>query len=48
MGIKYNKPTENDEKTIGFKEALGIIAFNKKDVSKTSKKTTSIKNNIKN
>lgn len=30
MGIKYNKETDNDEKTIGFKEALGIIAFKKK------------------
>ena len=47
MGIKYNKPTENDEKTIGFKEALGIIGFRKKDISKRTNKETTIQNNIK-
>jgi len=35
MAIKYNKSDNKDEKTISFKEALGIISFKKKDVSKT-------------
>lgn len=43
MGIKYNKPTENDKKPIGFKEALGIISFKNKSVSKIASKTTTHK-----
>jgi len=31
MGIKYDKQTENDEKTISFKEALGLVSTEKKD-----------------
>ena len=46
MGFEYNRETENDEKTISFKEALGIISFKKKKVTKIANKTT-YKNNIK-
>lgn len=34
MGFTSSKPTENEEKVISFKEALGIISFNKKGKSK--------------
>lgn len=33
MAIKYNKAEDKDEKTIGFKEALGMISFKNKEVS---------------
>jgi len=36
MALQYNKPTENDEKTINFKVALGIISFKKKEALKVS------------
>lgn len=47
MGIKCKKPTEIDKNTISFKEALGIIGFRKKDISKKTNEKTSIQNNIK-
>jgi hypothetical protein len=34
MGFTSSKSTENQENSISFREALGILSFNKKDESK--------------
>lgn len=44
MAINYNKVDDKDDKTISFKEALGIVSFQKKDVSAASQQK---KNNLK-
>jgi len=36
MGIKYENQTANDEKTISFKEALGLESTRKKDALRIS------------